>query len=43
MERNDGFDLSSWMDVAEAAIGVAIAANVIGDVADVASDCCNIL
>ena len=43
MERNDGFDLGAWMDVAQGVMAAAAAAHMAGDVADIAADCCTIL
>lgn len=43
MERNEGFDLDGLMDVAGVAVGVAMAAGAVSDVASVADECCVIL
>jgi hypothetical protein len=43
MERNEGFNINDWMDVAQGVMAAAAAAQMAGVAADIADECCTIL
>ena len=43
IEENSGLNINNWTDMGQAVIGAAVAAQVVGWVADDSSECCAIL